>query len=266
MIDAINPKGPDNQWQVDQIWIEYYTDPLCCWSWAFEPQWRRLRFEFADQIRWRYRMGGLIPNWQHFHDPFYAVDKPLQMGPVWMEARIRTGQPIQDRIWLDNPPASSYPACMAVKCAQLQSAQAAEYYLRRLREAVMLEGRNIAQHTVLVDLAWELTQLHPSIFNAQLFEEHIATGAGQDSFRDDIQQVRFQRINRFPTLIIQGATGQKVMLVGYRPYDVLLEAIRQVAPDCHPIQKSTDRETYMNYWRQLTNRELDEALSEKIAE
>ena len=23
--------------------IEYYTDPLCCWSWAFEPQWRRLR-------------------------------------------------------------------------------------------------------------------------------------------------------------------------------------------------------------------------------
>jgi hypothetical protein len=27
--------------------IEYFTDPLCSWSWAFEAQWRRLRYECA---------------------------------------------------------------------------------------------------------------------------------------------------------------------------------------------------------------------------
>ena len=204
-------------------------------------------------------MGGLLPNWQHFHDPFYAVHKPLQMGPVWMEARIQTGQPIQDRIWLDNPPWSSYPACIAVKCAQLQSAQAAENYLRRLREAVMLEGRNIADDAILTTIAWELMQMHPSVFDAQQFEQQLRSGAGQEAFRQDIQQARFHHIGRFPTLIVRGNNEKQLMLVGYRPYDALLEAIQQVAPGIRPSQKATDKEKYSNYWKRLTDRELNEA-------
>src|SRR3546814_17149873 len=43
--------------------IVYFTDPLCSWSWALEPQWRRLLFTFGDRLYWRYRMGGMIPDW-----------------------------------------------------------------------------------------------------------------------------------------------------------------------------------------------------------
>jgi putative protein-disulfide isomerase len=67
---------------VDEIslFIEYYTDPLCSWSWAFEPQWRYLRYNCGERLTWRYRMGGLLPDWQSYQDPFNDVGNPAQMG------------------------------------------------------------------------------------------------------------------------------------------------------------------------------------------
>ena len=56
--------------------VIYYTDPLCSWSWAFEPVWRRLRYELGDQLAWRYRMGGMIPDWRHYADPLNDVASP----------------------------------------------------------------------------------------------------------------------------------------------------------------------------------------------
>lgn len=42
--------------------IQIYTDPLCCWNWAFELQWRRLRYVYSGKLRWRYRMVGMTQN------------------------------------------------------------------------------------------------------------------------------------------------------------------------------------------------------------
>src|SRR5687768_12265898 len=39
--------------------IRYLTDPACIWSWGAEPQVRRLMWEFADGIRFRWVLGGL---------------------------------------------------------------------------------------------------------------------------------------------------------------------------------------------------------------
>src|SRR5438128_964944 len=139
----------NEQNKADRVEIIFYTDPLCCWSWAFEPQWRRLQYEFQDQLAFRYVMTGLLPGWKNYSDPVYSVSKPMQMGPVWLEASETSGMPIYDRIWVEDPPASSYPACIAVKSMQLQSQTAAVKYLRRLRETVMLQGENIAKQTIL---------------------------------------------------------------------------------------------------------------------
>src|SRR3954466_16223308 len=128
----------------ERVEIIYYTDPLCCWSWAFEPQWRRLRYEFGDKIIYRYVMSGLLPEWKNYSDPLYSVSRPMQMGPVWHQASLQSGMQMYDKIWVEDPPASSYPACIAVKCAELQSKKAGDTYLRLAREAIMLHGKNIA--------------------------------------------------------------------------------------------------------------------------
>src|SRR5436190_8530475 len=103
------------------IEITIFTDPLCCWSWAFEPQLQHLKMILAGQAEWQYRMAGLLPSWNNFQDNVNAVSRPIQMGPVWMHAGQIAQKPICHRLWIDDPPASSYPACIAVKCTQLQS-------------------------------------------------------------------------------------------------------------------------------------------------
>src|SRR5947209_18180460 len=69
------------------VFVEYYTDPLCSWSWAFEAQWRRLRYECAGRLSWCYRMGGLIADWQSYEDPLNDISSPAQMGPQWFQDR-----------------------------------------------------------------------------------------------------------------------------------------------------------------------------------
>src|SRR4051812_38967292 len=133
-----------NAGTADPVEIVYYTDPLCCWSWAMEPQWRKLRYQFRHHLKWRYCMGGLLPSWSHFTDGVNSVSRPAQMGPIWMEASHISGMPINNHIWINDPPASSYLSCIAVKCVALQAPELEDWYLRLLREAVMLHGKNIA--------------------------------------------------------------------------------------------------------------------------
>src|SRR5215217_1540336 len=61
------------------ISITYYTDPLCCWSWVFEPVWQQLQTEFIKQFTWRYCMGGLLPGWKNYYDSVNSVSRPVQM-------------------------------------------------------------------------------------------------------------------------------------------------------------------------------------------
>jgi putative protein-disulfide isomerase len=74
-------KNAENEQQVDRIEIEYFTDPLCCWSWAFELHWRRFINEYQHLFTWKYRMGGLIRDWKSYSDPLNDITRPAQMGP-----------------------------------------------------------------------------------------------------------------------------------------------------------------------------------------
>ncbi|WP_299700579.1 DsbA family protein [uncultured Pontibacter sp.] len=252
--------------EAGSVEIEYYTDPLCCWSWALEPQWRRLRFEYSGMVKWRYRMGGLIPNWDSFQDPLNTVTRPLQMGPLWMEAKHVSGMPIQDRVWYENPPASSYPACIAVKAAGLQSPVAAEAYLRRVRETVMLHGQNIADREVLLEVGGKLSEERPAVFDAAAFERALGGEEARKAFEQDLMQVRIHGISRFPTLTLKKEGEETgVMIVGYRPYEALQQALKQVAPELQPIQHTTDEMEYRRYWGSVTEREVKEALQQEKA-
>lgn len=260
IMNEINPIQQDlsSSSQADQIVITYYTDPLCCWSWAFEPQWRRLKYEFKDRITFQYKMGGMISNWNHFSDPMNSVTKPVQMGPVWMEARHITGMPIHDSVWLTDPPSSSYPACIAVKTAALQSPGAEEQYLRKVREAIMLDGKNISRTDVLMEIADSLAAHAPELFNSELFRQQFNKDESLGAFKEDLTKVRYHRITRFPTLTISKNNQAGVIIVGYRPYAVLLNALSSVVPGIESHRASIDKETYASYWNTITERELEE--------
>jgi len=251
--------------QADRAEITFYTDPLCCWSWAFEPQWRRLQYEFQQIIVCRYVMAGLISAWQNFNDPLYSVSRPMQMGPVWYEAGLASGMQIYDKIWVTDPPASSYPACIAVKCAELQSPLAGVKYLRMIRDAVMLQGKNIARQDVLVSAAQSLANNYPGLIDIERFVQDLTINDnGIEAFRTDLNEVQNRNISRFPTLIMRSSNKPSIIITGFRPYPVLLDAIKQVTSADYSVQKPVSKETYTTYWGNITQREIEEFFPEPV--
>jgi putative protein-disulfide isomerase len=208
--------------------IVYYTDPLCCWSWAMEAPLMRLQQEWEGAIHWRYCMGGLLPGWKNYVDTANDVTRPVQMGPVWMHASRLSGVSMPHRLWMEDPPASSYPACIAVKCAGLQSAEAEKKYLHYIREALMIEGLNIAKPAVLNGVAEKLFADNPECFTLSQYQEDMQNGKAMEAFRKDIQEVRYRNINRFPTLVISRLHGPAIQVTGYKIYEALLHIIDAV--------------------------------------
>ena len=208
--------------------VVFYTDPLCSWSWALLPSWRRLIDTYGDQLTYLYRMGGMIGSWDRYDDPLNSVSKPSQMGPLWFQVQETTGVDLNDRIWMEDPPGSSYPPSVAVKAAELQSPASGENYLIRVWRAVMTECRNVARREVLVELAEELASDSPDVLDVQRFRRDLDGEAAREAFKDDLKEARFREIGRFPTLTFRRPGGRGVIITGFRPYEHLEAVFRDI--------------------------------------
>lgn len=255
--------GTSNAGDDASVFIEYYTDPLCSWSWAFEAPWRALRYTCAGRLTWRYRMGGMLSDWRSYHDPFNDISNPSQMAPQWLQVQELSGMPFDELVWHIDPPNSSYPACLAVKAAQRQGDAAAEQYLRRLREAVMLERRNIARPDILLTIAQETAQAgsmeEPFDFNR--FRDDLDAQETREAFRNDLRDASYYGIGRFPTLVLHRTDGRGIVLVGYRPHHVLWTALHALVPAMHQTPAIPQEQLALEYisrWQRVTARELVE--------
>src|SRR3712207_6694022 len=127
--------------------LRYYTDPACERSWGTEPQLRHLLWEFGDALAIRVVMGGLART-------FDPADHTSLVARL-LDVAAQTGMPCDPRIWLENPIASSYPACQAVIAAREQGAGAAQSYLRRLREGIFCRRQKLDHADALIAAAGE---------------------------------------------------------------------------------------------------------------
>jgi predicted DsbA family dithiol-disulfide isomerase len=121
----------------------YFTDPFCPWSWAAEAALRRVQSAFDVEVR--YVMAGLA------REVDGATARELALATL--DAAAEAGVPADPRIWLRDPPASTYPASIAVHAVAEQADPGA--YLRRLREAILLEGRRMGGPEALLEAARE---------------------------------------------------------------------------------------------------------------
>lgn len=241
----------------EKIEIVYYTDPLCAWSWAMEPAWRKLIYQYGSSLNYKYCMAGLLADWKFFNDTINCVSRPIQMAPFWSEIGHRSGMPINSLLWMTDPPASSYPACVAVKAASLQSKKAEELVLRALRKAVVTEGRNIAKREQLFAVCDDLNaKFNAALFDFDKWKADICSGAATNLFRIDLQEVQLKKINRFPSLTLR-YRDKYVMLTGFRPFSELLRVLEKLADDL-PLPDPIEEDHYSKFWFDVTERELVE--------
>ena len=150
------------------VHVSCYTDPACPLSWAAEPWLRRLTYEFGDDLDFTYVMSGFAR----------TIDRPLDQLSAWLDASAASGMPLDPRLWLDAPPASSYPAAMAVKAATEQGLAAP--LLRVLREGFAVRRRKLDTSEALVDAARSVAGLDVDRFRIDLGSHAIVEAFGAD--------------------------------------------------------------------------------------
>lgn len=204
------------------------ADPLCCWTYTFKKQWQEIKLQFPHAFT-RLYMGGLIPGWKNFHDETNAVSRPVQMGPVWMHAGTLAGKAIAHQIWMKDPPASSYPACLAVKAAGLQDESFAETLFDLLQETCLGKGFNIAKPEVIDKCVSNLAEQYPS-FNKEKYLSDLETDAAKSAFRKDLDFMKLHHINRFPSIVVKDENKRTILIAGSRAAEEIITIINAMQP------------------------------------
>src|SRR5690606_3154762 len=215
------------------IRVIYYTDPICSSCWGIEPQLRKLKLEYGHLVDFEYRMGGLLRDW-NYNDGI--ITKSEDVAQHWDDVSYYFQMPINGDIWLEDPLHSSYPPSIAFKAAQLQDEQKALLFLRRMRELLFIEKKNIAK--------WEYIAM--AAVDAQLdvnkLNEDYLNGNAEQNFLEDLELARQLGIRGFPTIIFIGEDGIEQKIYGARPYVDYEIAIKKLLP----ISKKTYYDTSLN--------------------
>ncbi len=228
--------------------VVYYTDPICSSCWGIEPQLRKLKLEYGQDLDIEYRMGGLLPDWSYNSG---GISKPSDVASHWDEVSLHYDMPIDGDVWLENPLASSYPPSIAVKAAQLQSPEKAVRFLRRIRELVFLEKKNITNWTYLAEAAQAV-----GLDVDQLKQDY--EGDAKARFADDLELGRQLGVRGFPTMFFANESGQQETVYGVKPYSVYENVVLKLNPSASKKPIDTNWQSLFSAYSSLTAREFTE--------
>jgi len=194
----------------------YFTDPICSSCWGIEPQLRKLKQEYGDYFDIEYRMGGLLKSWSEYGGS--DVNGPQSVAQHWEEAGAYYQMPIDGDVWNEDPLHSSYPPAIGFKAAQLQDTHKADRFLRRIKEMVFIEKKNIAKLENLLQAAKDTG------LDSHKFEDDFKHKAKQ-LFEEDLSMAREWGVRGFPTIYFIDGDDNRFKVYGSKPYLVYEQAL-----------------------------------------
>jgi predicted DsbA family dithiol-disulfide isomerase len=221
----------ENQRKEKPLAISYFTDPICSTCWIFQPLLRKLHLEYDHAIDISYRMGGLLPDWPSQQGN--KIKSPTDAAKLWNNMGKEHNIPMSGEVWINDPLTSSYPPSLAFKAAQLQDDDKALSFLRKIKEQLFIEKKNISN--------WEHLETAALLagLDSALLKKDIE-GRAKMHFENDLALAKKHGVTVFPTLMVQ-IDGVPVKLVkGYQTYETIEELIRQYVPS---VQKATNKPT-----------------------
>jgi len=233
--------------QQKPVQIIYFTDPICSSCWGIEPQLRKLKQEYGDYFNLEYRMGGLLPSWDVYNSG--AIAKPSDVAHHWDEVSAYYEMPIDGNLWLEDPLHSSYPPSIAFIAAKMQDVIKADKFLRRIKEMVFLEKKNITKWEHLSEAA-KLEGL-----DVDLFEKDYK-GDANELFSADLNYAQSQGVRSFPTLFFFNRSGDMHMIKGVRPFDKFENILLDLCPDARKNIYSNSLEDFCSNYHTFTTKEF----------
>jgi predicted DsbA family dithiol-disulfide isomerase len=230
------------------IHILYFTDPICSSCWGIEAQLRKLKLEYGDYFSIEYRMGGLLKDWSYNSG---GISKPSDVSHHWDEVSQYYQMPIDGDIWLEDPLPSSYPPSNAFKAAQLQDEEKALLFLRRIREMVFLEKKNICNWDYLSSAAKEV-----GLDSIKLKKD--ADNIAKQLFENDLKVTAESGVGGFPTLIFSNQTKKLQYINGFKPYTAFENIIISLNPSAIKQKYNKDWKSLFSMFSSLTLKEFCE--------
>lgn len=193
------------------IRMDYFTDPYCAWSWAFQPTLDALMALEGSALTVCYHQVPLL------EDLKASGKSGEDVALAWEKIGRHTAMPIDASLWRHEPPKSTLPACRAAKAAAMQGAEGR--FVAALRPFLMTQGRQADQETLL-EAAREaqldvLKFLHDQ--EAPEVEESLAA---------DRALARSNAVGSTPSALLRNAQGDKVHIEGLRDLDLFKRSIQ----------------------------------------
>ncbi|MCK6649879.1 MAG: DsbA family protein [Bacteroidia bacterium] len=228
--------------------IIYYTDPICSSCWGIEPQLRKLKLEYGNDIDIEYRMGGLLPDWSYNSG---GISKPSDVAHHWDEVSVYYDMPIDGDVWLVDPLSSSYPPSIAFKAAQIQDNEKAILFLREIREMVFLQKKNITK--------WEYLETAAKKVGLDIVKfKSDFEGNAKELFNEDLKLGRELGVRGFPTMFFMDTAGHQEMVYGSKPYSTFENALLKVFASASKTSYDKTWMALFSKYHSLTAKEFSE--------
>jgi len=240
-LTLFRPSGPPGRAEVVLL-----TDPWSVWCWGFEPVRRALEHRYPT-IQFSALVGGMFP----------TMPDPAALGfnveRFFAIVQRSTGMPIAYDATRYDRPTSTYPACIHYYTMRLVRPELADSYLRRLREAVYLDRRNVSRPQVAADVAVAMG------VPREEFEEALASGEPEREFEANLTRLESNNLHAYPTFLVR--SGPRLARVeGFQSLPALLSLVEQVTGRAHATAPPPPLLDLFRDGERLATREVAEVL------
>lgn len=192
------------------VW--YVADPMCSWCWGFSTVIEAIEAAYRDRLTVTMVMGGLRAGTT-------SPMAPAQREEIlhhWKAVQRRTGQAFRfEGAMPDGFVYDTEPPCRAVVAMAAVKPAATRAYFERVQAAFYMEGRDVTQPGVLVELAADC-----GVENDR-FEPAFNSVDTKARTREEFVRVYRWGVRGFPTLLLQHGDEVRLLTHGYRPFEEL---------------------------------------------
>lgn len=207
-----------------QIEIYIFIDPLCPNCWAFEPMIKKLFVEYGSYFKIKFILACDLESWNLSQEKYKRLSSIHDLVNIWEKTGSRSGMSCDGDLWLEDPISSPYIVSVAIKAAQMQGGHAGARFLRKLRELLFLNKKNVTKEDVLLQCAEE-SGLDVAEFRADLHSEGAAK-----ALQCDIKTTKEMDVDHVPTFVFfnDRIEDEGVKVAGVYPYEVYVEVLKSL--------------------------------------
>lgn len=201
-----------------KLFAEWYTDPLCSWSYAAESAMETFRSHFGPRLAFTHRLLPLYRDLGHFLAD-HGLKSEAEFAPRILKVSRITGVPMSPRVWeLGRAPKSMEECCRFAKAALLTDPEKGHRLLARMRALAFVEGEPIGDLALLQKEAGRLG------LDGKELAERAQSAEVRAALQEDIEKGKSEGVTIRPTLILTNEGGDRVFIGGLRNPDLFILA------------------------------------------